>query len=47
MVIVGEGAGATVIAVVTHRLLNNPCPSFAVGVRTMVVVTVQGARISW
>ena len=43
MVIIGEGAGATVIAVVTRRLLNNPCPSFAVGVHTMVVVTVQGA----
>ena len=39
----GDDAGATVIAAVARRLLINPCPGFAVGVRTVVVVTVQGA----
>ena len=42
MVVDGEDMGATVIAVVT-RCLINPCPGFAMGIRTMVVVTVQGA----
>jgi hypothetical protein len=42
MVVDGEDMGATVIAVVTRRLIN-PCPGFAMGIRTMVVVTVQGA----
>jgi hypothetical protein len=43
MVIDSEDAGATVIAVVARRLLISPCPGIAMGVRTMVVVTVQGA----
>ena len=43
MVIDGEDAGATIIAVVARRLLISPCPGFAMGVRTMAVVTVQGA----
>ena len=43
LVIDSEDAGATVIAVVARRLLISPCPGIAMGVRTMVVVTVQGA----
>jgi hypothetical protein len=43
VVIDDEDAGATVIAEVTYRLLISPCPGFAVGIRTMVVVAVQGA----
>ena len=46
MVVDGEDMGATVIAVVTRRLIN-PCPGFAMGIRTMVVVTVQGAPPSY
>jgi hypothetical protein len=42
MVVDGEDMGATAIAVVTRRLIN-PCPSFAMGNRTMVVVTIQGS----
>ena len=41
MVVDGEDMGASAIAVVTRRLIN-PCPSFATGNRTMVVVTIQG-----
>ena len=40
MVFDSEDAGATVIAVVARRLLISPCPGIAMGVRTMVVVTV-------
>ena len=43
MVIDGDDAGANVIAAVARRLLINPCPGFAVGVRTMVLVTIQVA----
>ena len=46
MVVDSEDMGATVIAVVTRRLIN-PCPGFAMGIRTMVVVTVQGAPRGW
>ena len=39
-----QASEAIVIAVDTLRLLNNPCPGFAVGIRTMVV---QGAQSKW
>jgi hypothetical protein len=43
MVIDSEDAGATVLAVVARHLFISPCPGFAMEVRTMVVVTIQGA----
>ena len=37
---------ASVIAMVTLRVaFANPCPGYAVGIRTMVVVAVQGAQL--
>jgi hypothetical protein len=43
VVIDGEDLEAIVIAVVLPCLLVNPCPGLAMGIRTMVVVAVQGA----
>ena len=40
----GEDAEAIAIAVVALHLAN-PCPGRAVGIRAMVVVAVQGARV--
>ena len=43
MLVDDEDSEAIIIAVDTLCLLNSPCPGFAMGIHTMVVVAVQGA----